>query len=88
MDKLALIKLIAELQKTRLDLYSAPAIMQKAVEHVQKLQNKIAALQKEQHKGAAYDFVYEVDKAAGQEDKITRKMVKKKKVVEDASPIV
>lgn len=87
-DKLSLIKLIADLQKTRLDLYSAPEIMRRAVEHVQKLQNKLAALQKEQHsKGAGFEIIKEVHQTAGQPDKVIRKVVRKKKV-EETGPIV
>lgn len=88
MDKTALIKLIADLQKTRLDLYSAPVIMQKAVEHVQKLQNKLAVLQKEQHKPVPYDFVYEVEKEAAKQDKVVKKAIVREKKVEKSAPIV
>ncbi len=37
-DKLALIKLIADLQKTRLDLHSTQVVLQKAVEYTKSLQ--------------------------------------------------
>lgn len=62
--------------------------MQRAVEHVQKLQDKLTAMQKEQHKGVAYDFVYEVEKEVGKADKVTKKAVIRKKKVEDEGPIV
>lgn len=86
-DKLALIKLIADLQRTRLELHSAPVVLQKAVEYTKSLQAKIDSLQKQVNKGAGYQIIHEVHQEAGKPDKIVRKAVKKIKE-EESVPIV
>jgi DNA-binding transcriptional regulator LsrR (DeoR family) len=87
-DKLALIKLIANLQKTRLELHSAPVVLQKAVEYTKSLQAKIEALERDQRKGAGYQVVQEIHSIAGQPDRIVRKALKKQALKKESEAIV
>lgn len=68
-DRLSAIKLASELAERRLNLHTAPQIMQRAIQHEQKLRKKIEALQKTQ---SPYQVLTEVQQSAGKPAIITR----------------
>lgn len=83
--KISVIKSVSELTEKRLALFSSPEIMKKSVDHIHKLKTQIEQLEKEQ--SSSWQFVTEIEKSAGQADKVVRKAVRKKPLVE-TGPIV
>ena len=88
-DNIALIKLIAELTKGRLDLYSAPEILKRMVERERKFRAKIEQLQ---HSQARYEVVSEIVQEAGKPNTVNRTLKrvsgKNKKEEELPAPVV
>ena len=84
-QRISVIKSVSDLTEKRLALFSSPEIMKKSVAHIQKLKAYIEQLKKEQR--SSWQFVAEVEKSAGHADKVTRRAVRKKALV-DEGPIV
>jgi hypothetical protein len=71
-DRLSAIKVASDLAEKRLNLFTAPQIMQRAIQHQQKIKAKIEALQRSESK---FDFAYEVESHAGVKAITKRKVV-------------
>lgn len=86
-DRLSAIKLASELAERRLNLHTAPQIMQRAIQHEQKLRKKIDSLQK---KPSHYQVLTEVQQNAGKPDVVKRtlKRVPSKKEEGLPAPVV
>lgn len=84
-QRISVIKSVSDLTEKRLALFSSPEIMKKSIAHIQKLKAHIEQLKKDQ--GSQWKFAYEIQQEAGQADKVVRKAVRKKAIV-DEGPIV
>jgi len=84
-QRISVIKSVSDLTEKRLALFSSAEIMKKSVAHIQKLKAHIEQIKKEQ--GSQWQFAYEIQQEAGKADKVTRKAVRKKAIV-DEEPIV
>lgn len=86
-DRLSAIKLASELAERRLNLHTAPQIMQRAIPHEQKLRKKIQSLQKTQ---SHCEVLTEVQQNAGKPAIITKtlKRISSKKEEGLLAPVV